>query len=459
MPPSSPLATPSSSSSPASNGHARPRPQTDVSLRDQVAILHAAGLGPVLITEELHRSPGAVLREIQTLSATSCEAAQLQPVPAATNRSSSHRPPAPARTTRQTPVTGAAFDAFSRQALELRATGLSIPRIAERLHCTIHQVSWAFRVARTPSLRVGKRPTADASSFPLARAGAFVVFERRVRALRAQGLTLRQIAQRESCGRTKIHRALTHLPPASGPLPTHSQLTPPSPDAIVDLRAQGLSIRQIATRLGCSTFPVERTLTERKTWDTPHKREHETSLVALARTILPVPPSGVAIALTADQLAWHLDALDGVVTRLIAIERAPDVFTRMTATLTRTFRLPLSVHLGDFWAIARQLPDPIAFLDYDGMGALPADLKASLVALAPRFTSPCVIRLSCSMAHANSLQQLPQATQALGGVPGFQVTRLDVYSIPSSPGHMAMTTILAVLTKGAFHAPALSPSR
>jgi hypothetical protein len=234
----------------------------------------------------------------------------------------------------------------------------------------------------------------------------------------------------------------------------------PSTSHILTLRQQGLSIRQIAKRLNCtSTSPVRRALTRHKIWNTPGKRGHEAAIFTLVRDVLPTPPTGVAIALTADQLVWHLDALEGVVTRLVAVERAPDVFARMVTTLSRSFALPLNVHLGDFWDIARRLPDPIAFLDYDGMGALPARLQDSLAALAPRLTTPCVIRLTCSMAYADCLKQVPQAAQALLAIPGFHVTRLDIRSTPSSQGHMAMTTMLAVLTQGEPHAPVPRPSR
>lgn len=426
MSPSFPLATPSSTSSPPpSNGHTRPHLQARASLRDQVAALRVTGLGPALIAEELHRSRDAVLKIIQTLSAKSCEAAQpISVTPpegdrrsrtslASTNLIPSHQdptPPAPGATlasvSRPTSVQVPALTAFYLQVLELHATGLSYTHIAERLHCTFPQIASAFRVSRkTGALRSKSSPT------------------------------------------------LTSHARSTAPSPPRPSTADPSTSHILTLRQQGLSIRQIATRLNCtSTSPVTRTLTRHKIWNTPGKRGHEAAIFTLVRDVLPTPPTGVAIALTADQLIWHLDALEGVVTRLVAVEREPDVIARMVTTLSRSFALPLSVHLGDFWDIARRLPDPIAFLDYDGMGALPARLQDSLAALAPRLTTPCVIRLTCSMAYADCLKQVPQAAQALLAIPGFHVTRLDMRSTPSSHGHMAMTTMLAVLTQGDPHA-------
>lgn len=440
MPLSSPARLPLPPTAPSSNGHDRPHPTVftakgkwaDAPLRDQIAALHVTGLGPTLIVEELNCSRSFVYKIIRTLSAKACEAAQ--PVcntpPEGDRRAQTAPAPTALKDASHAPAADPALTAFQDQVLALRRKGLTYKRIGKHLHCS----TWKARAA-VNRLPVDSRPANPLVAARHAR-------DTNIVEMHSRGLASRAIASTVGCDRSTVSNILkrhaqTSRSSSSPTSPTayadtprpprHSQLTPPSPDAIVDLRTQGLSIRQIAKRLGCSTTPVERTLTARKTWDSPHKRGHETSLVALAKTLLPSPPSGVAIALTADQLAWHLDALEGVVTQLIAIERAPDVFARMIATQTRMFRLPLSVRLGDFWAIARQLPDPIAFLDYDGMGALPADLQASLVALAPRFTSPCVIRLSCSMTHANSLKQLPQATQALGAIPGFQVTRLDVH--------------------------------
>lgn len=436
----------------STNGHESLSP-----FQTQLDALRTEGLGPYRIAQRLHCTPAKVRWALRALPAAP------HPTPKDEVRTPKvgdvgHSPePEPSATSQADGVgpkatdVGNTFDAFQRQILALRHDGLTYRRIAERLRST----AWKVRHALS-QLPADSRPNP-----------ALNVRQRRhakVLALRQQGLTHQAIARLVGCDRSTVSGILarhatasnTSSPPSTTPTPRDID-TPVDPrtSQVLTLRRQGLSIRQIAKRLGigASVSLVTRTLREHKSWDTPTKRGHEAAIFTLARETLPTSPTGVAIALTSDQLPQHLEALEGVVTELIAVEQVPDTFTRMLASLSRPFPLPLSLHLGDFWEIAQRLSHPIAFLDYDGMGALPADLKAHLVALAPRLASPAIIRLTCSMAHRNSLTQVPQAIQALLHVPGFQVSRLDMHSTPSRPSHTAMTTMIATLTKGDSNAP------
>jgi len=353
------------------------------------------------------------------------------------------------------------LDPFQRDVITLRYDGVTFPDIATQLRCSEKRAR--YEIARLP---VELRPT------PLQVKRA--TRDARINALFLTGLSQRNIAKQIPCDPATVRSVLAKvLAPvtstataaaaavvvAAAPILVASPSPPSDPADPMDpqtqevllLRRQGLSIKKISAQVGLSTHIIGKILSTHKNWNTSTKRDHEDSIFTVVQTLLPTPPSGIAIALTSDQLPLHLDVLERVVTRLVAIERVPGVFTRMLTSLSRPFPLPLSLHLGDFWDIARQQSDPIAFLDYDGMGALPARLQAHLAALAPRFTTPAIIRLTCSMAHRDCLAQIPQAIHALQHIPGHHLTRLDMHSTPSRHGQTAMATLIAVLAHGDAH--------
>jgi hypothetical protein len=277
--------------------------------------------------------------------------------------------------------------------------------------------------------------------------------------LHAQRLTLNEIAAAVPCGLTTVRDTLKrHGRRRTGTRATFPDATlvadaatvydtrqladgtsaagspdpPPWIHEIVQLRRQGLSQPEIARRTGRPARQVGEALTRyRARWRHDPKRRHEAEIFALAcEALQPAAKAGVAVALTAAEVAIHVDALRHVVSRLIVPERDPAVYREALAALTEAPAIPVELVLGDFWDVAARTPDPIAFLDYDGMGLFPDDLPARLGALADRLTDPAVIRLTASLAAAGGERQLPLAIDSLRAMPGRGIVRLHMDVTP-----------------------------
>jgi len=297
-------------------------------------------------------------------------------------------------------------------------------------------------------------------------------------ALRAQGMTIREIAAAVPCAERTVLRTLAahglSRPRSQTRSSTLRVASPPArytagaqretegwrrqtegcrrqtdewtPDAVADLRRQGLSHRTIANLTGLSRSQVGLALVHaRMRWRHEPKRQHEAAILALvAETLSPIAHQGAAIALTGPEVAIHVDALRHVVSRLIVPERDPVVYHHAVAALAEPPAIPVDLVLGDFWNVAAGTDHPIAFLDYDGMGTLPEDLGQRLSSLAPRLTDPAIIRLTACLSALGGERQLPLALGALQGLPGRETVRLQADVTPSAQ-QRHMLTVVAVL--------------
>ncbi len=296
-------------------------------------------------------------------------------------------------------------------------------------------------------------------------------------ALRAQRMSIREIAAAVPCGARTVWASLKRhgvsgritapgqaasssaepavahagsLPGVHAPYEIVSAVRPPPlppwTDEIVELHREGLSQREIARRIGRDPGTVSEAVTRyRARWRHDPKRRRESAIFALVgETLRPIAGTGVAIALTAAEIAIHLDALRHVVSRLIVPERDPGIYREAVAALTAPPAIPVEIVLGDFWDVASRTTDPIAFLDYDGMGTLPEDLAGRLSGLANRLTDPAVVRLTACLSAPGGERQLPLAVEALNTIPGREIVRLTVEVAPWER-RPRMLTVVAIL--------------